>query len=160
MMTCNAVSSRWRTLAACAASVAVAVSLVADPGASRPKVEVAVGADAVAAFEVALAADAAIESLLAEGRLEEVALEAQRVKDAIETMRASVRTTDRATSRRIQSAAKDSLVLADRLMAVAAAGNRARARTVYHNLHRYVEFVAKHLPAEITREAEPDGSGL
>lgn len=135
------------------------MSLVADPGTSRPKVEVVVGADAVAAFEVALAADAAIESLLDYGRLEEVVLEAQRVKDAIETMRTSVRTEDRATSRRIQSAAKESLALADRLMAVAATGNRARARTVYHNLHRYVEFVAKHLPAELTRDAEPEGSG-
>lgn len=159
MTTCNAVRTRWRTLAACAASLAVAASLAADPGASKPQVEVVVGADAVAAFEVALEADAAIESLLAEGRLAEVAVEAQRVKDAIETMRSSVRTEDRATSRRIQSAAKESLALADRLMAVAAAGNRARARTVYHNLHRYVEFVAKQLPAELTSESEPEGSG-
>jgi hypothetical protein len=130
--------------------------LAANPGASRSQVEVVVGADAVAAFEVALKADAAIESLLAEGRLAEVVVEAQRVRNAIETMRTSVRSTDGATSRRIQSAAKESLALADRLMAVAATGNRARARTVYHNLHRYVEFVAKHLPAEPTIEAEPE----
>lgn len=159
MKTRGAARTRWGCLSACAAFIAVTVSTFADAGESKTPVGVVAGADAVAAFRVALAADAAIGSLLVEGRMDELVIEARRMKEAIETMRTSVRVTDRATSQRVQSATKESLVLADRLVTVAATGNRARARTVYHNLHRYVEFVAKHLPADLTAETGSEGGG-
>lgn len=101
---------------------------------------------AVAAWEELLAADASIAAALAASRLAEVPAQAERIKAAIAAIGRSLQPPDKTLVRRFNSAAREVLALADRLSAVAATGNRARADVIYANLHRYVDFVQARLP--------------
>lgn len=113
---------------------------------------VRISREAVTAFNALAVADQRIAKLIEHGATQEVAAEARLVKVHIETLRDAIQTDDGSVAKRIRSAARESLALADRLGYVAASGNVRRTETVYHNLHRYVEFVAQHLPTTLEPE--------
>ena len=119
---------------------------------------VTVSATAKEAWEGLQSADAQIDQLLRVNRLSEVPAQAELIKTAVRTIGRGVHATDETISKRFNSAAREILVLADRLSTVAVTGNRTRAQTVYVNLHRYVEFAQTHLPSETggnSRHKEP-----
>jgi hypothetical protein len=109
-------------------------------------VTVKVSEEATSAWENLQAADAKISELLPAGNLAKVGAQADRVRAAVTTIVLGVRTTDEAAIRRLNSAGREILALAERLATVAASGNRARAEIVHANLHRYVEFIQSKLP--------------
>lgn len=145
-------------------SAAMFAGPFADPAiaaaSDSPGIAIEVGPDAVAAFSDAWVRDARIAELLDQRRLADVATEARLVRAAIERVAVDVRTDDRSAARRIDSAAAETLRLADRLASVAESGNLARATTVYRNLHRYLEFVrGRWLSDRSTTGPWPSSSG-
>ncbi len=136
-------TSAWRILALAVGAVLGPVS----PGASAAEaVTIKVSEEATSAWERLQTADTKIGELLAVGNLAEVGVQAEQVRIATTAIVRGVRTTDEAAIRRLNSAGREILALAERLAAVAASGNRARAETVHANLHRYVEFIQSKLP--------------
>lgn len=132
------------------AAVSAGFFAVVSTWAAPPVVHVS--REAVTAFDALVVVDQRIAKLIERGATLEVAAEARLVKAHIETLRDAIQTDDGSVAKRIRSAARESLALADRLGSVAASGNLRRTETVYHNLHRYVEFVAQHLPATLEPE--------
>lgn len=141
----RAVGLAVRRAAVCAGFFAVVSTWAAPP-------VVHVSREAVAAFDALVVVDQRIAKLIELGETLEVAAEARLVKVHIETLRDAIQTDDGSVAKRIRSAARESLALAERLGSVAARGNLRRTETVYRNLHRYVEFVAQHLPATLEPE--------
>jgi hypothetical protein len=109
-------------------------------------VTIKVSEEATSAWENLRAADAKISELLVAGNLDEVSVQADQMRTAVTAIVRGVRTTDEAAIRRLNSAGREILALAERLAAVAASGNRARTEIVHANLHRYVEFIQSKLP--------------
>jgi len=123
----------------------VLASVQPGAGAAEP-VTVKVSEEATSAWDNLQAADAKISELLVAGNLAEVGAQSDRVRTAVTAIVRGVRTTDEAAIRRLNSAGREILALAERLATVAASGNRARAEIVHANLHRYVEFIQSKLP--------------
>jgi len=102
-------------------------------------------------------ADATLGKLIAQSRLADVAEQTRIIKECVATILRGVRPPDESSLKRLVSAGREMVALADHLADVAGSGNRARADVVHANLHKYVDFVQKHLPPEslAPREGTP-----
>ena len=130
----------------CAAAVLQPLLIAADrtPPASLAPIEV--GREARDAWIVLQAADARIGQLITQSRLMDAAVQARVVKESVGTILRGVRPPDESSLKRLVSAGREMIALADHLTEVAASGNRARAEIVHANLHRYIEFIQSKLP--------------
>ena len=111
-----------------------------------PPATVEVGPDARHAWDALQAADATLGTLIAQSRLADVAAQTRIVKESVGTILRGIRPADESSLKRLVSAGREMIGLADHLADVAASGNRGRADVVHANLHKYVDFVQKHLP--------------
>lgn len=127
-----------------AASPFLLVAAEKVPSATAPPIEV--GPDVRQAWDALQTADATLGKLIAQSRLADVAAQTRVVKESIGTILRGIRPPDESSLKRLVSAGREMITLADHLADVAASGNRARADIVHGNLHKYVDFVQKHLP--------------
>lgn len=137
-------------LVAAASPLALIAAEKTPPATAAP---IEVGPDVRCAWDALQAADAKIGELIAQNRLPDVPAQARLVKVSVETIVRGIRTTDELILKRLISAGREILTLADRLAVVASAGNRARAEVIHDNLHNYVDFVRKRLPAHDTSQS-------
>jgi len=107
---------------------------------------VEIGPDVCNAWDALQVADATLGKLIAQSQLADVASQTRIVKESVGTILRGIPPPDEASVRRLVSAGREVIALADHLADVAASGNRARADVVYANLHKYVDFVRKRLP--------------
>jgi hypothetical protein len=117
--------------------------------------QVEVGSDVRAAWNSLQAANVKIGELIVQNRLADVPAQTRIVKASVETILRGVRPDDESILKRLVSAGREIMKLADHLAEVAASGKRARADVVHANLHKYVDFVQKRLPPDGNPE---DGS--
>lgn len=142
----------WQIVALMVGAVPAAIPAGAYAAEAVP---VKVSEAAAGAWAQLQAADVKIGEALAAGNLAEVGIQAERVRTATLAIVRGVRPTDEAAIRRLNSAGREVLSLAERLAAVAGAGNRGRAETVFANLHRYVEFIQAKLPPGTAGRSTP-----
>ena len=107
---------------------------------------VAIGTDVRQAWDALQVADATLGTLIAQSQLADVPAQTRIVKESVGTILRGIRPADESSLKRLVSAAREMIGLADHLADVAASGNRGRAEVVHANLHKYVDFVQKHLP--------------
>lgn len=133
-------------LSLCAAVVLQPLLIAANRTLPASVAPIEVRSDMREAWIVLQAADAKIGQLIAQSRLTDVAAQTRIVKESVGTILRGVRPPDESSLKRLVSAGREMIALADHLTEVAASGNRARAGTVHANLHRYVEFIQSKLP--------------
>ncbi len=132
-------------LSLCAAAVLQPLLIAADRTPPANVAPIEVGSDMRDAWIALQAADVRISLLIAQSRLTDVAAQTCIVKESVGTILRGVRPPDESSLKRLVSAGREMIALADHLTEVAASGNRARAEIVHANLHRYVEFIQSKL---------------
>jgi hypothetical protein len=107
----------------------------------------------IAAWNRLLTADAEIAASIERGELAGIAEQSEIIKAAATVIGETVRVGDTSIRKRLDSGVRKIAGLADHLRDVAALGKLTRVETVYHNLHKYVEWVRDNLPPPATGES-------